>query len=220
MNFFAEFQGWGGDCDSGRQQSPININLNKVLKGIYPKLQFNGYNSIVGCDIVNNGHSIQLSNFPQIMEMSGGPLLASYIVEQIHFHWWSEHTINNTRYPFEMHVVHRNKKYEDLSQAMKFNDGITVVGVLYHYSNVGNPSIENIGHFLNDSELFKTVNEPRKMNKLVSMDELIPETIGSYITYKGSLTTPSCSEIVQWIIPSTTYPVKIEQVSYTFNFYQ
>ncbi|KAL5283052.1 hypothetical protein ACFFRR_005792 [Megaselia abdita] len=207
-----EFQNWGGDCDNGRQQSPIDINFNKVLKGIYPKLIFNGYNSIAGCNIVNNGHSIQLSSFPQEMEISGGPLLASYIVEQIHFHWWSEHTLNNTRYPFEMHVVHRNKKYGNMTQAMKFKNGITVLGILYHYSNVGNPSIENVGKALNDSGLFNLINDPRKMNRLVSMKELIPQKIDSYITYEGSLTTPLCSEIVQWIIPLTTFPVRMNEI--------
>lgn len=183
------------------------------MKGVYPKLIFKGYASIEGCNVVNNGHSIQLSNFPREMKISGGPLLSSYIVEQIHFHWWSEHTINNTRYPFEMHVVHRKQEYRDMSQAVKFKDGIAVVGVLYHFSNVGNPSIESIGQILNNSEIFNTINKPSKMNKLVSMNGLIPDTIGSYVTYEGSLTTPSCSEIVQWIIPSTTFPVRIEQVS-------
>lgn len=183
------------------------------MKGVYPKLTFNGYNYIVGCQIINNGHSIQLSSFPQEMEISGGPLLTSYIVEQIHFHWWSEHTLNNTRYPFEMHVVHRNKKYENISQAVKFQDGLTVLGVLYHYSNVGNPSIENIGQTLKDFEIFKEINVAHKIKKAISMNELIPEEIKSYITYEGSLTTPSCNEIVRWIIPSKTFPIKLEQVS-------
>lgn len=146
------------------------------------------------------------------MEISGGPLNQTYVAEQIHFHWWSEHKLNNTRYPFEMHIVHRNRKYENVSQAMKFKDGITVLGILYHYSNIGNPSIKNIGNVLNDFNLFTRINDHQRLKRSVSMRELLPEPIESYITYEGSLTTPSCNEIVRWIIPLTTFPVKIDQV--------
>lgn len=147
------------------------------------------------------------------MEISGGPLNSNYIVEQIHFHWWSEHLLNHTRYPLEMHVVHRNSKYQHINQAMQNKDGILVLGVLYHYSNIGNPSIEYIASSLIDLKLIAATKIKQQINKPISLDELIPGNFENYVTYNGSLTTPSCNEIVTWIIPLKTIPIKNDQVS-------
>lgn len=68
-------------------------------------------------------------------------------MEQVHFHWGStlrkgsEHWLNGHQYDIEMHIVHRNKKYDNMKTAINFEDGVAVVGVLFKVVKVG---IENL----------------------------------------------------------------------------
>ena len=59
---------------------------------------------------------------------------------------------------------------------------------------------------------FDKLNEPVRMKKPFVVRQLFPKLNG-YMTYAGSLTTPSCAEAVTWIVLSETFPVTLEQVS-------
>lgn len=39
-----------------------------------------------------------------------------------------EHVLNDIRYPLEMHMIHRNRKYESIDEALAHKDGLTVLG--------------------------------------------------------------------------------------------
>lgn len=59
-----------------------------------------------------------------------------FILSGFHFHWGNsnaggaEHLINNRQYDAEMHLVHYNRKYRNLEQALNANDGsVAVLGV-------------------------------------------------------------------------------------------
>ncbi len=43
----------------------------------------------------------------------------------------SEHTIDGKEYPAEIHFVHFNKKYGDISTAVTKSDGLAVLGFFY-----------------------------------------------------------------------------------------
>lgn len=74
--------------------------------------------------------------------ITGGLLKGQYVAEGVHFHWGSpntrgaEHLINNKRYDIEMHIVHRNIRYNDVSEALNHPDGIAVLGVMLKIVNV------------------------------------------------------------------------------------
>lgn len=45
------------------------------------------------------------------------------------------------------------------------------------------------------------------------LSSLMPHNIDRFYTYKGSLTTPPCSEAVTWIVFPNTIPISLAQVS-------
>lgn len=75
----------------------------------------------------------------------GARLENEYELEGLHFHWGdknnrgSEHVLNDIRYPMEMHIIHRNRKYATVSEAVIYRDGLTVLGFFYQvilYENI------------------------------------------------------------------------------------
>ncbi|XP_062121915.1 carbonic anhydrase [Drosophila sulfurigaster albostrigata] len=207
------FPKWGGLCDSGKKQSPINLHVNGALKGEFDPLKFENYDEHQGSlQMINNGHSIQISGFDHELTLSGGALGSDYVVEQIHMHWWSEHTINTIRYPLEVHIVHRNTIYPNITMAANFKDGITVLGVLYHVSNTPNEAIDSIIKSLGEIKAYEQQNVPVNVADSLAVDDLIP-SVANYFTYAGSLTTPTCAEAVTWIVLTQTFPVTLAQVN-------
>lgn len=74
--------------------------------------------------------------------ITGGILKGQYVAEGVHFHWGSpsssgaEHMINGKHYSGEMHIVHRNKKYNSIDEAVQYSDGIAVLGVFLKITHV------------------------------------------------------------------------------------
>ena len=130
-----------------------------------------------------------------------------YYIEQLHFHWGkhsnlgSEHTIDNKRYPLEMHLVHYNSKYNNVSEAIEGNErnGLAVISVLFEISKEDNEKLEPI--------MRKTHGVREVDGEVVSrgfdgvaLDDLLPKDKENFFTYEGSLTTPDCNEVVSWIV--------------------
>ena len=61
----------------------------------------------------------------------GGGLPSTYVLEQIHFHWEAEHTIDGVRHPMELHFVHYDKDFGNVSSASKYPNGVAVIAVLF-----------------------------------------------------------------------------------------
>lgn len=65
--------------------------------------------------------------------ISGGPLFSNYVFSQLHFHWGkndmegSEHRIDGSQQPLEMHVVLFKSCYLTQEAALKKKDGIVVL---------------------------------------------------------------------------------------------
>lgn len=114
-----------------------------------PAIEMVSYSNLLPGPLVvsNNGHSVSLTipKTPQSMidagekhpYIFGGKLKNEYELEGLHFHWGdknnrgSEHVLNDIRYPMEMHIIHRNKKYKSVAEAIKYGDGLTVLGFFY-----------------------------------------------------------------------------------------
>ncbi|KAM4589517.1 carbonic anhydrase 4b isoform 2-T2 [Fundulus diaphanus] len=175
-----------------------------------------GYKETFHGRLTNNGHTVQLDLPPGIM-IKVGRLAENYKAVQLHFHWGknggpgSEHTIDGEQFPMEMHIVHIKEEYDSLSQAVKDQTGVAVLGFLFQESESTNkkytPLVDALTRIIEPSSN-TTVTD-------ISLEMLIPpkEDLAKYFRYHGSLTTPDCAEAVVWTLFESTIAVSRDQLT-------
>lgn len=195
---------WPGLCLSGKKQSPIDIVHKNTLKRDLRPLEFVQYERPSTGVVANNGHTVELRLSEDNFFLEGGELPGTYVLDHIHFHWPSEHTMDGDHDALEAHFVHYNKKYADLKAASQQESGIAVVSTLYKLSDSDNMDLAPIVKATKlvskwgDSESFKPKPVPLK-SKLFPR-QLLPKKDTTYYHYNGSLTTPECLESVMWYV--------------------
>ncbi|XP_034033421.1 carbonic anhydrase 4a [Thalassophryne amazonica] len=203
------------DC-MGLAQSPINIVTRRTVpdERLTP-LKFRNYQETFRGVIKNNGHSVQVA-VPHHATISGGGLSTEYKAVQFHLHWGknggpgSEHTIDGDQYPMEMHIVHMKHHYTDLKTALLDKEGVAVLGFFYERSRSANRKYDAI---ISSLQNIRATN--RNVSLLpISLEQLMPlqQNLTSYYRYKGSLTTPGCTESVIWTVFENPIPMSIEQL--------
>lgn len=184
-------------CGSGKSQSPINIDANTPKGSPNWKLEYKTTSLQIAHheqmdELINNGHTIQVTPEPGSSLDYAGKV---YALKQFHFHTPSEHTINGKNAPMEIHFVHQS---DDKSLA--------VVGVL----------VKEGKHNANFDQLIKylpnAVGE-KKTHDSVNIDISIhvPKEMWAF-HYIGSLTTPPCTEDVQWLVLQKPIEMDKEQI--------
>lgn len=171
-------------CSIGSQQSPIDIGA--TVKSRLPALRINWARS--ADTIVNNGHTIQL-NFAEGSMLTLGDV--KYKLLQVHFHRPSEHLIGGKNFPMEAHFVHRAD-----------SGALAVVGVLMA-TGKPNAAFSKIASTMPARE-----GPAVKADPGINPNALLPARLG-YYRYPGSLTTPPCSETVEWLV--LTDPVHVAE---------
>ena len=163
-------------CETGNRQSPINITM--VHHGEHhQKLVFHYRTSQL--HEMNNGHTIQVSH------VSGCRVDLNdrkYKLRQFHFHSPSEHHIEGKTFPMEMHLVHQD------------NSGHVLVIAVLMETDASQPVLSKLWKWLPEQKE-KEVSIPLEL----SLTDILPQDTSHY-TYSGSLTTPPCTEGVQWIV--------------------
>ena len=181
---------------AGHRQSPVDITTRDVQHCTYlQELSLTGWDSPVNGKWFNNGHALQFT--PDRADLRGASLKTHkgvYALRQFHFHWGpegekgSEHRLDGRQLDAEVHFV-----MEDEDKGKQSGDRLTVIGVLLEGDEHCSPS--GVWNMLQPAPRFK---QERNVNGLL-YDELLPPYRGYYY-YEGSLTTPPCSEVVQWIV--------------------
>ena len=173
-------------CTTGKKQSPINIA--KFLQEDVPDLQPSYQASQLS--VKNNGHTIQVNFEPGSVLSVGG---TSYKLMHGHFHTPSEHYLDGAPYPMELHFVHQA------------DDGtLGVVGVMMK-AGEHNPVIEGIWQ----NAPIQSGGEKTIESVQISAADLLPAS-KEYYKYEGSLTTPPCTEGVQWHVLKD--PIEISEL--------
>ncbi|XP_034179074.2 carbonic anhydrase 2 [Osmia lignaria lignaria] len=199
---------WGNEYKTclGKFQSPIDIEEKDVTTTTFPPLQYSGVHRSHTAYMTNNGHTVMIQSFDnELPTISGGPLNGSYVFQQLHFHWGqndnlgSEDLINNHSFSMELHAVFWKKEYGSSNKAMNHSDGLTVLAYLYQVADKPNPIFDPIVPQIPEIMTVGnniTLKDDNILSKLIAADI---ESAQNYFTYRGSLTTPPCLEIVQWI---------------------
>lgn len=216
--------GWSAvaaDCSADRRrQTPIDIRTSKTkVDETMSDIELLIANPTHGQGITmsNNGHSVNLA-FDNSMQVTGGKLGGVYRVAGVHFHWGvsdytgSEHTINGQRFPLEMHIVsYDQERYSGVAEALKGNDSLAVLGVLFTITDKDNPSIEPIVSNL------MAIQFPGSSTRIrhFYLQTLLPNKYQTHFyRYLGSLTTPPCSEVVIWSVFEHTVTISSSQLNY------
>uniref|UniRef100_A0A5S6QKK0 Carbonic anhydrase n=1 Tax=Trichuris muris TaxID=70415 RepID=A0A5S6QKK0_TRIMR len=203
-------------CD-GKKQSPIAIWLNDLTLLLVPTdipyLRFENLNASIGeVKIENNGHSVQVT-IPESVNVTlkGGPLQYTYRLAQFHFHWatvdnlGSEHTIGDTHYPLEAHFVHIYEEARENSSVTR--QFIAVVGVLFKLAPSTFKEQTPLAPFAEYVKTLAYKGNRHILNFTIDVSSFYPTRRNSYVSYLGSLTTPPCSENVQWIVFTDPMPI-------------
>ncbi|XP_031832164.1 carbonic anhydrase [Nomia melanderi] len=210
---------------SGKLQSPVSISSSKSIAVPLPALEVIGYHDYLPgtLRLKNNGHSVTMSTNNNVKDErlpyifgAALPINEEYEIDHLHFHWGaknnrgSEHVLNDVRYPMEMHMVHRNKAYSNLSDALNYEDGLVVLGIFFQLQEKDNRLLYPI---LNGLAGVQWLNTETKLNTSITLASLLPHNTDVFYVYKGSLTTPPCNEVVTWIIFSTPVPISFTQLN-------
>lgn len=176
-------------CKIGENQSPIDISTTEKVK--LSEIIFHYHPTPLR--IINNGHTIQV-NYEKGSSISIDH--KKYELLQLHFHTPSEHVIHGKHYDMEAHLVHRDEHGE-----------LAVIAVLIkkgHENTFINTLWRNFPKDIDKEHIVSKVK--------ISASQLLPNNTRAYYTYAGSLTTPPCSENVDWIILKTPIEVTKAEV--------
>ncbi len=174
-------------CAEGLGQSPVDIVDSQASAEDLPALSFSYQPTTL--NEINNGHTLQV-NYGQgsFIEANG----IRYDLVQFHFHAPSEHTLNGQNTAMEMHLVHRSAEGKLAVVGVMINQGETN----HAYDLVWDYMPANSGSTIEINSV------------TVNANDLLP-TERSYYHYVGSLTTPPCSEGVEWYVLTT--PVELSE---------
>jgi carbonic anhydrase len=177
-------------CAKGQRQSPIDIKDGARLD--LPPIVFDYQPSALR--IVDNGHSVQVNYAEGSSITVGGE---RYELKQFHFHKPAEERIDGRTFDMSAHLVHRSE-----------SGRLAVVAVLFEAREQANAFLRGLWPHLP----LEPGREIANKDVTVDVNAMLPEA-RTYFTYIGSLTTPPCTEGVQWIVLKTPVEVSPDQVA-------
>ncbi|XP_061583275.1 receptor-type tyrosine-protein phosphatase gamma isoform X3 [Cololabis saira] len=201
-------RGWAAlypEC-AAKNQSPVDIlDEQALVSEEYQELVLDKFNieSSNQTTMKNTGKTVAVLLKDDYF-VRGAGLPGRFKAEKMEFHWGhsngsagSEHSINGRRFPVEMQIyLYNSDDFDSLSAAIKERRIIAAMAVFFELGQKDNPAVEPIIQGL------KGVVHHEKETNLRSfiLRDLLPSSVDSYYRYTGSLTTPPCSKVVEWII--------------------
>ena len=199
---YTDIEAWKHEKDwfcDGTRQSPININTTHLKED--PRLMdltLNNFDRRFNGKVNNNGHTVLF--FPDTDSSTATFVnhVGTYNFKQFHFHWGrsaqhlgSEHAVDGSKFSGELHFV-TTKSTENATAG----DAAAVLGILL----MEDPSASYMNTIW--MELVNSIPHEAMTSETVVgvvLSYFIPDNL-SYYHYEGSLTTPPCSQVVQWFL--------------------
>lgn len=203
---------WPAAC-KGNSQSPIDIpsstspnvtqtnSVFRIIRSYYKPISDisveNFDNTKFKLDIVDGGDILVMKN----------NITYSYDLSDVHFHITSEHSFNGNNPMLEMHLVHyKDFDYVARQGISKDPDTNTIlyIAVMFDIGSTFNSFIESL-----DLVKFNPV-------KNVNLTSFVDPN-KNYFYYSGGITTPPCTETVNWVIMEKIETMTRDQMGYFKN---
>ena len=164
-------------CARGNMQSPVDLGEANTTGAVSVSTSYHA----APLAILNNGHTVQ-ANLPGGSTMRSGS--KTFRLMQVHFHAQSEHTLNRRHFPLEAHFVHASDTGE-----------LAVLGVVFTWGAY-NAELQKLIDAAPQTEAVPV----EHAEVIFDPAKLLPqgEPGISVYRYMGSLTTPPCTEGVNW----------------------
>jgi carbonic anhydrase len=183
---------WGDNfpiCGKGKKQSPLNIigpfeKSKDTLTVDYKEGPLK---------MLNNGHTIQVNVEPGSTLTIGKE---SFDLLQFHFHRPSEEQVDGKNAAMVAHFVHKSKEGKLAVIGVMLNEGKDSAAIKTLWANLPPKEMEE---FLPPKVMFNP-------------GSMLPKELGFY-NYEGSLTTPPCTEGVQFYILKTPAELSKQQLA-------
>jgi carbonic anhydrase len=134
----------------------------------------------------------------------------SYQLLQGHFHDPSEHHIDGVSYAMELHLVHKDSEGKLLVIGVLAQEG----GEHKELARAGAWVKKQVGH-----RMVQAGEEVTGSDQLFDLMKVLPKDLKHFYAYGGSLTTPPCTEGVQWIVLKEPIELSKEQISHFMQAY-
>ena len=183
----------------GSKQTPINIVTKDCVHNDY-RLEAH-FEDAEDAELLYFHSILQVNYTKSIIKFRKDEEESTWRAIQFHFHAPTEHSIDSKHYDVELHIVHQN--VENPSQLL-------VVGVLFKGTD-----------FADDNKFIESLrleDLPKRHSDLqVRITDFMESIINAEkYNYSGSLTTPPCSENVEWIVMKRVVDISHHQV-HLFN---
>ncbi len=160
-------------CATGNKQSPIDISAKTPMQSFGLNLLY-GVSSGLMTDLNLSAHFNIEGDHTMVLESS------KFRLKEIHFHSPSEHTINGLKYPLEFQFTHSDA------------NGKTSILTTFVEKGKNNVEYDKLISSLSKQNAQRDFSELKLKNLLPNEQK--------YWRYSGSMTTPPCSEGIDWVV--------------------
>nr|KAF6419259.1 protein tyrosine phosphatase receptor type Z1 [Rousettus aegyptiacus] len=206
-------------CNSPKQ-SPINIDEDLTQVNVNLKeLKFQGWDktSLENTFIHNTGKTVEI-NLTNDYRLSGGVSEMVFKASKITFHWGkcnmssegSEHSLEGQKFPLEMQIYCFDvDRFSSFEEAVKGKGKLRALSILFEIGLEEN---------LDYKAIIDGVENVSRFGKQAAIDpfillNLLPNSTDKYYTYNGSLTSPPCTDTVDWIVFKDTVSISESQLA-------